>query len=212
MTHTAYKVSVGGGDTSLTFRQNTHISAKARTAGRRGHNRSRLNKDLQQSFLQRLQINRLGCRDHDTAQPLLYFSSLQDFRSFSQILDPSVGTGTDHRLIHFQVLCDLIDGLCVLRQMRERDGRSQFAEVNRDLSFIYRIRICLKNLVRTFGMLVHIFDGFFIHREDSILSARLDRHIGDGKAVVHGQMLHTFTHKFHRLIQRAVHADHTDDM
>ena len=40
MTHTADKIAVGGGDRLFTVRQNAHMTAKARTAGRRGNDSS----------------------------------------------------------------------------------------------------------------------------------------------------------------------------
>ena len=42
MTHTADKVAVGGGNRLLAVRQDTHMTAEARAAGRRGNDSASL--------------------------------------------------------------------------------------------------------------------------------------------------------------------------
>ena len=61
-------------------------------------------------------------------------------------------------------------------------------------------------------MLFHISLCLLVHREDAVLSAGLDGHIGNRKAVVHGQIRHALSRKLHGFIEGSVHADHADDV
>ena len=61
-------------------------------------------------------------------------------------------------------------------------------------------------------MFLHVSDCLVIHREDAVLSARLDCHIRDRKTVIHGQVRDTLTCKFHGPVQGTVYADPSDDM
>ena len=61
-------------------------------------------------------------------------------------------------------------------------------------------------------MLLHIGDRQIVHRKNAVLSAGLNGHIGDGEAVVHGQVCNPVSHEFHGFVQGAVHADHSDNM
>ena len=60
MPHPADKVPVGGGDGALTRRQDPHMPPQAGAAGGRGDSRARFNKDIHQTFPDRLEINPLG--------------------------------------------------------------------------------------------------------------------------------------------------------
>ena len=84
--------------------------------------------------------------------------------------------------------------------MGECNRRAQCAEVDRVFLVVNSVCICLINLVCSVGMLLHILLRNIIHGEDAVLSARLDRHICNGKAVVHGQIRNAVPNKFHRLI------------
>ena len=72
MTHAANKISVCSGNAPLASRQNAHVASQTRPAGRRTYNCACLNKNLQKAFFHRLQINCLGCRDHNTANSLIF--------------------------------------------------------------------------------------------------------------------------------------------
>ena len=61
-------------------------------------------------------------------------------------------------------------------------------------------------------MFLHISDRFFINREDTVLSASLDRHIGYGKSVIHGKIFDAFSDKLHGFVKCTVYTDHPDDM
>ena len=124
MTHTADKVAVGGGNRLLAVRQDTHMTAKARAAGRRGNDSAGLNEDLGQTLLDALQVNFLCCGDDDGAHIRIYLAALEDFGCNAHIVDAAVGAGTDDRLLNLNV-AELVDGLGVLRQVRARDGRTE---------------------------------------------------------------------------------------
>ena len=71
--------------------------------------------------------------------------------------------------------------------MRERDCGTQSPQIDRIFFIIYRILIRLVNDRGFHGMLLHIKKRLIIHRENTILAASLNRHIGNGKTVIHGQ-------------------------
>ena len=109
-------------------------------------------------------------------------------------------------------MSQLVDGLGILRQMRASDGRLQGRQVNLDLLLVFRVCISLKHRDLTAYAPLDVCHRLFIDRENAVLCARLDRHVTDRKAVVHGQGGDALAHKLHRLIQCAVHADLADDV
>ena len=127
----------------------------------------------------------------------MHFAPFQDRSRGSQIIDTSVGTGTDHRLIHSHLFCDLADRLRILRKMRERDGRFKSAKIDGILSVIYGVLIRFIHFIGTSGVFFHISLGQLVHREDPVLSACFNGHIGNGEAVVHGEIFDSLSHKFH---------------
>ena len=76
MSHTAYKVPVGGGDALLPSRQNSHVASQAGTAGRRADYGSRLHKGLHPAFSDALKVNGLGRRNDDATDALFHLSAL----------------------------------------------------------------------------------------------------------------------------------------
>ena len=129
MSHTAHKVTVCCGNTSLTLCQNSHIAAQTRAAGRRADNSSRLYKDLHQPFSDTLEIDSLSGRNHDTAHSLCHLAPFQNPGGNSHIIDPSIRTGTDHGLVNPDLSC-FFNGPCILGKMRECDCRFQFGQVD----------------------------------------------------------------------------------
>ena len=125
MSHTSYKVTIGRGDTSLPFRQNTHITSKTGAAGGRTDDRSSLDKGLQKSFFHCLQVDRLRRRDHDATHSRSHMPALQNLSCDPEIIQPAIGSGADHYLVDYNILFDLIDGLRILRKMRESNRRPQ---------------------------------------------------------------------------------------
>ena len=61
-------------------------------------------------------------------------------------------------------------------------------------------------------MLLHILLRQIVDRENAVLAARLNRHICNGKTVVHGKILYAIPDKFHGFVQSTIHTDHADDM
>ena len=125
MSHSAHKVSVCGGNTSLTLSENAHITAKAGTTGRSAHDCASLNEGSKKSLFHRLQINALRCGDHDAADALLHLAALQNLGCNAQIINSSVRAGTDDNLIDDDGIhrMNFIDRMRILRQMREGNRR-----------------------------------------------------------------------------------------
>ena len=61
-------------------------------------------------------------------------------------------------------------------------------------------------------MFLHIGNCQIIHRENTILSAGFDRHIGNGKSVIHGKICNAVPGKLHGLVKGTVHPNHADNM
>ena len=66
--------------------------------------------------------------------------------------------------------------------------------------------------VRALGAAVHVGARDVVHLDEACLAASFDRHVGDGKALVHRQAADGAARELHRLVQRAVDADHADDV
>ena len=143
MTHTAYKVAVGGGNRLLAVRQDTHMTAQTRAAGRRGNDSASLNEDLGQTLLDALQVNFLCCGDDDGAHIRIYLAALEDFGCNAHIVDAAVGAGTDDRLLNLN-MAELVDGLGVLRQVRARDGRTECRQVDLDGLLVLGVSVGLE--------------------------------------------------------------------
>ena len=79
VSHASHEVSVGGCHSDLVLRKNSHITAKAGSAGGGRYHASRVNKRIDVSEANTLLIDLLGCGDHDTANVIGDVSSLHDF-------------------------------------------------------------------------------------------------------------------------------------
>ena len=112
-------------------------------------------------------------------------SALQHLCSDPKIIQSAVCTGTDHNLVDGNRFLDFIDGLCVFRKMRECDRRTQCRKVNCVFLIINSIRIRFINVVWLCGMLLHVCDRLVVYRENAVLAACLNRHVGNCKPVVH---------------------------
>ena len=138
--------------------------------------------------------------------------SFQDFSCRPHIVNPSIGAGADHYLINGYLLSDLINRLCVFRQMRKCNGRPELAQINGILFLIYGIFIRFIDRKFPVRVFLHIGNSKIIHRENSIFPPCFNGHVGNRKPVIHGQVFNPFSCKFHGLIQGAVYADHSDNM
>ena len=96
--------------------------------------------------------------------------------------------------------------------MRERDRRAECAKINRIFSIINSVLVCLENLVFAFGMFLHVCDCLVVNREDTVLSARLDRHVCNCETIIYGKICYSLSGELHRFIQCAIYADHADDV
>ena len=96
--------------------------------------------------------------------------------------------------------------------MRQRDGQRHVGQVDDDLARILGVGVGLNGLPgprHAPGQIGarHVVDG-----EDAVLRARLDGHVRDGQAAVHGDLLHAIPAKLQRHVARAVHADEADQV
>ena len=65
MTHAAYEITVGGGDTPLPRRQDAHVAAKAGPAGGGGDDAPRVQEDVRIPQVHTLPVHALGGGDDD---------------------------------------------------------------------------------------------------------------------------------------------------
>ena len=187
------------------------MSAEARPAGGGGKDSPGLDEDFGQPLAHSLEVNVLGARKDDAAHALGDLASLEDGRGGAQILDASVRAGAYDALIDFD-FAHIIDGAGVLGEMRERDGRTERREIDGDGADIFRIRIGGINDGGAQEAVLAVGLRHLVHREDAVLRAGLNSHVGDAQAVVHGQGLDALARKFERLVERAVHADLADQV
>ena len=96
--------------------------------------------------------------------------------------------------------------------MGKRNGRPQRTKINGILFIVHGVRIRFIDLIFFRGVLLHVSHRQLVYREDTVLAARLDGHIGNRKTVIHGKIPDAVSHELHGFIQRTVHADHADDM
>ena len=66
MTHTTDEVTVGGGDAALAGSKDAHVTAKARTTGRRGNDRTGVNKRSDVALLDAIAVDLHGTGNDDT--------------------------------------------------------------------------------------------------------------------------------------------------
>ena len=96
--------------------------------------------------------------------------------------------------------------------MRHGYGRPQSRQVDDHFPLINCVRICFIDRIRTGNPAGNIGKGLVIHREDAVFGSGFDRHVGDGKAVIHGERSDPVPHKLQGTVERSVHADHPDQM
>ena len=91
-------------------------------------------------------------------------------------------------------------------------GGLQSIQVDDHFAGIDGVWIGLEGLAGAVHPAVDVLHGLFVHREDAVLAAGLDGHVGDGEAVIHGQGGHPLPSELQGLIQGAVHADLADQV
>ena len=126
MSHASDKITVRCGNTLFSCCHNSHMPAHTRSAARSIYSTSCIYKNIQQSFFDTLLINLLCSRNNHHTHIRMYRMTFQYCRSFPHIFHSSVRTRTNHNLIDLNLfLClDLINRLCVSRQMRKRYRRT----------------------------------------------------------------------------------------
>ena len=191
--------------------EDAHVTAEAWSAGRGRYDRACLDEVHDEAFLQHLHVDVLGARDDDTAHIRCHLAATQDLCGFAHVLDTSVRAGTDDGLVDFDVL-EAAELVCVLRKMREGNRRLQGREIDRNFTCVLRIGVRLIDGVRLLGMFLHILDGLLVDREDTVLSARLDRHVADRETVIHAELCDTRAGELDGLVTRAIHADLADQV
>ena len=187
------------------------MTAQAGAAGGSGDGTAGGDEDLGQALGDALHIHLLGGGDDDATDTVGYFSALQDLGGDAHIRYAAVGAGADDHLVDGHTL-DLVHGLGVGGEVRQRDGGLEGGQVDGHFPFVLGVGVGLVDLHGTGEATIDVVQGLFVHGENAVLAACLDGHVGDGEAVVHGQLGDTLTRKLDGLIKCAVHADHTDEV
>ena len=94
MTCAALEVSRTGADQDFVLADHTLAAAPAYAAVRVHNNCTGFHKDVDQAFLQCLEIDSLACRNHKETNFFSDFLSFNNISADSQILDTSVVSGT----------------------------------------------------------------------------------------------------------------------
>ena len=136
--------------------------------------------------------------------------SLQNLRCDLHILKAPVRTRADDHLIDLDRLRNVHHALRILRQMRERNDGAQRAEVDLHRTRILRVGIGMYRLKGRLHAFLDVRSAHVIIREDAVLSARLDRHVGNRQTIGHREIRNALARELEALVERAVHADHAD--
>ena len=96
--------------------------------------------------------------------------------------------------------------------MRERHRRHDVGGIDVVHLRVYGIGIRVVLGVRTLGATVQVGACDVVDLDEPRFAARLDGHVRDGHALFHRHALDGAAGEFHGLVQRTVHADHTDDV
>ena len=148
---------------------------------------------------------------HDGAHVRADGMARQELGGDAHVFDPAVRAAADDALVDADA-GQFGDGLRVLGQVRRRDGRRDAAQVDVEDALVCRVLVGGEDARLVLRAAFHVGERLVVHGEDAVLGACLDRHVADAEAVVHGQLRHARAGEFHALVQRAVHADHADDM
>ena len=191
--------------------EDAHVTAEAWSAGRCRYDRAGFDEVHDEAFLQHLHVDVLGARDDDAAYIRCHLATTQDLCRLAHILDAPVRAGADDALVDLDVL-EAAELVGVLRKMREGNRRLQGREIDRYLPCVLRICIRLINGVRLRRMRLHILDGLLVNREDTVLSACLDRHVADRETVIHAELSDARAGELDGLVARTIHADLADQV
>ena len=96
--------------------------------------------------------------------------------------------------------------------MRERDGRAQRTQINRIFGVV--LSVFVGGVLNGCSLIpaVAVFSGDVVNRENAVLGACLNSHVGNAEPVVDIEVLEPLAREFHRLVKSAVNAYLADDM
>ena len=187
------------------------MAAQAGAAGGGGDGTAGLDKGGHVAQVDAVLEDLLGGGDDDAADVIGNLLALQDLGGDGHVFQTAVGAGADDDLVDLDVL-HLGDGTGVLGQVGVSHGGLDLAEVNFNGADVLCIGICLVSSPGTVHTTFHVSNGGLVHREDAVLGTGLDGHVGNAQTVVHGQGGNALTAVLQALVQRAVHADHADQV
>ena len=102
--------------------------------------------------------------------------------------------------------------MSVLGQVGVADSGLEGREVDFNGLLVLGVRVGLIEHRLALAAALEISLGHVVHGEDAVLGTGLDGHVADAQAVVHGEGSDARAGELHRLIQRTIYADHTDDV
>ena len=207
MPHAPDEVPIRRGYAALALCEYAHVSAEARPACRRRDDTSCLDESPEQPLLHRLKPDALRGGDHYCPYAVRHLASAHHLCGDAHVGDASVRARSDDNLVD-GYLSRIPHRPDVGRQMRERDDRFETVKVDLDRALVFGGRVCLENPRWLCVVPAQISKRLFVHGEDAVLRARLDRHVGDGEAVVHRQIRDPPARELQRLVARAVNAYH----
>ena len=128
----------------------------------------------------------------------------------------SAGAGTNIGAVE-RDLAQVPRGLALGGIGMTRDGRFQFRKIESLVVDKALVRVDFsrfKGALRAVftDTLVDVVERLLVAREDSVLAAGFDSHVGDGHAVVHGHGVHARSFELHGPVGGAVESDLTDQM
>ena len=205
MPHPADKVAVCRGNAPLAGREYSHVPAEAGPASRSEIKAPDLKEHFKKPFLNRLRVYRGGRRYYQHPDVWVYFFALKYFRGNPEVFYPAVRAGTNDNLVN-ALYCRVPWPVSRLKAGTAPKPGDDLKAVYLDNIRIFRVFVALIEFVFSFGAALYVGKSYFIGRDDSVFSARLNRHIGHGKPVGHRQVLNSRACELHGLIKRAVNA------
>jgi len=130
---------------------------------------------------------------------------------FGHVLVAAVGARPDDHLVDRHVT-RLGDRPRVAGQVREGHGGHDARGIDLVDLGVGGVGIRLVLGPQALGAALHVGAGHVVHGDDAALTARLDGHVADGHSARHVERGDGVAGELHGLIERAVHADHPDDV
>ena len=99
---------------------------------------------------------------------------------------------------------NFINSSCVGRKAWHRYCILKLAEINLNYSLVLRILVRLKHLIWSFNPSADVLKSLLIYREDSVLAACLDGHVGYCESVVHLKLTDSRSCELYGFVKGAV--------